>query len=292
MTRATVALATSEEVPELVPDDRLLIPALAERGIDAVPAVWDDASVDWRRFGGVVIRSCWDYHFKVDRFDAWTRRLEADGIPLWNPPDILRWNARKVYLRDLADRGVTIVPTRFVDRSSAPALDGILHDAGWAEAVVKPVVSASAHETWRAERGRPDDAARFAELVARMPLMVQPFVAEVEREGEWSLCFFGGRFSHAVLKRPRPDDFRVQREHGGTAEVVAASDRLVAEAAAALAAAGRPTVYARVDGCVIGGALHLMELELLEPGLFLALDPGAADRFADAIALALRTAQE
>ncbi|HYC31582.1 MAG TPA: hypothetical protein VEB59_04790, partial [Gemmatimonadales bacterium] len=282
---------TSEEVPDLARDDRLLIPALAGRGIAARPAVWDDASVDWREFDAVVIRSCWDYHFKVERFEAWTRRLEADGVQLINPPAVLRWNARKTYLRDLAERGVPIVPTTFVD-GPGPALDDLLREAGWDAAVVKPVVSASAHETWRARRGESADAERFARLADRMPLMVQPFVEEIAREGEWSLCFFGGRFSHAVLKRARPGDFRVQTDHGGTAALVPPGDRLVAEAAAALAAARAPTVYARVDGAVIGGALHLMELELLEPGLFLSLETAAAGRFADAIAGALSGAQE
>ena len=292
MTGAAVALATCEAVPELVPDDRLLIPALQALGIGARPAVWDDRSVSWREYDAVVIRSCWDYHLKVDRFEAWTRGLEAEGIPLWNPPAILRWNARKTYLRELAGRGVTIVPTRFLEGPHGPTLDEVLDEAGWSEAVVKPVVSASAHETWRARRGRPADAERFAALVARMPVMVQPFVEEIAREGEWSLCFFGERFSHAVLKRPRAGDFRVQAEHGGRARLVPADERLVAEAAAALAAAGTTTVYARVDGCVIGGALHLMELELLEPGLFLSLHPQAAARFASAIAGALGDDQE
>ena len=269
---------------DLAPDDRLLLPALAAHGIEGAAAVWDDPAEDWGRFGAVVVRSCWDYHHKLAPFEEWTLRLEADGVPLWNPAPLLRWNARKTYLLDLAARGVPIVPTRFLHPPEVPALDAVLEDAGWVEAVVKPVVSASAHETWRAGRGRVPDAARFARLAARMPVMVQPFLREVEREGEWSLCFFDGRFSHAVLKRPRPGDFRVQTDHGGVAQGAEASEALVASAAAALAAAGSPTVYARVDGCMLDGVFHLMELELLEPGLFLALEPRAPARFAAAIA--------
>jgi hypothetical protein len=286
-TSRTVALATSATVPELAPDDRLLLPALAARGIGAEPAVWDDPRMPWERFDAVVIRSCWDYHHKADRFDRWTSRLEAAGISVWNPPALLRWNARKTYLRGLAEAGVPVVPTRFVESSGDPDLDTVLHDAGWHEVVVKPVVSASAHETWRAERGRVDDAERFRRLVGRMPVMVQPFLREVEREGEWSFCFFGGDYSHAVLKRPRPGDFRVQSDHGGAYHLADPADELIAQAATALAAARSPTVYARVDGCVIDGALWLMELELLEPGLFLAVHPDAPDRFAAAIATAL-----
>jgi glutathione synthase/RimK-type ligase-like ATP-grasp enzyme len=282
-----VALATSAAVPDLAPDDRLLLPALAARAIQAEPAVWDDPELAWERYDAVVVRSCWDYHHKPDRFDRWTRRIEAAGVPLWNPPALLRWNARKTYLRELAGDGVPVVPTRFLESGAGPELDAVLREAGWREAVVKPVVSASAHETWRAERGRPADGERFRELVGRMPVMVQPFLPEIEREGEWSFCFFGGEYSHAVLKRPRPGDFRVQSDHGGVYHPAEPPDELIEQARAALRAARSPTLYARVDGCLIEGELLLMELELLEPGLFLAMHPRAPERFADALASAL-----
>lgn len=283
----TVALATGAAWPELAPDDRLLLLALAEHGIAAAPAVWDDPRVAWDDFEAVVVRSCWDYHHRPDRFEDWTRRLEAAGVPVWNPPELLRWNMRKTYLVELAAAGVATVPTRFLEPAAAPELDAVLSAAGWKDAVVKPVVSASAHETWRARQGRAGDGDRFRRLVARMPVMVQPYLREIEQEGEWSFCFFGGAFSHAVVKRPKPGDFRVQADLGGRSQLAAPPAGLVEQAAAALAAAPAGTLYARVDGCVLGGTLHLMELELLEPGLFLALAPGAPDRFARAVVAAL-----
>ncbi|HEX6106214.1 MAG TPA: hypothetical protein VFZ26_11570 [Gemmatimonadales bacterium] len=289
--RPVVGLATCRAVPDLSEDDRLLPPALAVHGLAAEPVVWDDPAAAWDRYAAVVIRSCWDYHLDVDRFDAWTRHLEARGISTWNPPDVLRWNARKTYLRELESAGVPAVPTRYPSGTASQDLDDILEDAGWTEAVVKPVVSASARETWRAGLGRAEDGARFRRLVARIPLMVQPYLPEIEREGEWSFCFFGGAYSHAVLKRPRAGDFRVQADHGGAYHGRAAPPSLVDQAAAALAAARRRTVYARVDGCVVDGVLRLMELELLEPGLFLAMDPAAPDRFARAIAGATASAR-
>jgi glutathione synthase/RimK-type ligase-like ATP-grasp enzyme len=282
-----VALATCAAVPELSPDDRLLLPALADKGVRAEPVVWDASDASWDSYEAVVVRSCWDYHVKADRFEQWTRHLEGSGIPLWNPPGLLRWNARKTYLGELAAAGVPVVPTRFVGSPDGPDLDAVLEDAGWHRAVVKPVVSASAHETWRAERGREEDGERFRRLNRRMPLMVQPFLPEIEREGEWSFCFFGGNYSHAVLKRPRPGDFRVQSDHGGVYHLAEPAGELVGQAAAALRAAGHPTLYARVDGCVLEGTLYLMELELIEPGLFLAVHPAAPARFAAAIAAAL-----
>ncbi len=288
-----VALATCAAVPRLSDDDRLLLPALHARGIRAEPAVWNAAEVIWDRYDAVVIRSCWDYHLEADRFEGWTRHLESRGIPLWNPAPVLRWNARKTYLRDLVAAGVPTVPTRFVEPAEITDLDAVLHDTGWEEVVVKPVVSASAYQTWRAGRGRGEDGERFRRLAGRVPVMVQPFLREIERDGEWSFCFFGGQYSHAVLKRPRAGDFRVQADHGGIYGPAEPAGWLVDQAERALRAAGRATVYAWVDGCVIGGVLHLMELELLEPGLFLAVHPAAAGRFAGAIAATLeRPAQE
>jgi hypothetical protein len=213
-----VALATQAALPDLYADDRLLIPALAARGVHAGAAVWDDPSVDWTTFDAVVVRSCWDYHLKHDAFLAWVARLEHAGVAVWNPPAVIRWNAEKGYLRQLDDRDVRIVPTRWIERGSAGSLHDVLHDAGWERAVVKPAISASAHETWRTSRqSATDDEARFRRMVQRGRVLVQPFMEAVVSTGEWSHVFIGGEFSHAMLKRARSGDFRVQSEHGGSA---------------------------------------------------------------------------
>lgn len=277
-----MALATSRALPRLVEDDRLLQSALGERGVAAEPTVWDDAEVAWSRFDAVVVRSCWDYHYRLAEFDAWIGRLEQGGVQLWNPPEVLRWNARKTYLRDLEAAGVPIVPTRFVEGGEAP-LEAVLDEAGWDEVVVKPVVSASARDTWRASRASlATDGSRYRRLLAAGPLMVQPFLPGIQTDGEWSLCFFGGAYSHAVLKRPGPGDFRVQANHGGIYSPEDAPAALVSQAEVGLRASGRRTLYARVDGCIVDGTFRLMELELLEPGLFLGSDPAAPGRLADA----------
>lgn len=282
-----VALATSAAYATLAPDDRPLAAALDRRGIEAVPAVWDDAAVAWRDFDAVVVRSCWDYHHRPDRFAAWVSWIERLGVPLWNPPAVLRWNADKRYLRELEARGVRVVPTAWIEPGGETTLAALLRERGWTDAVVKPAVSASAHGTWRTALASADaDEARFR-AAARERLLVQPFVREVAESGEWSLVFFGGRFSHAVLKRPRAGDFRVQAEHGGEHRLLPADPGLVREAEAVLAAAPPGWLYARVDGCVVGGRLCLMELELLEPMLFLEAEPLAAERFADALVAAL-----
>jgi glutathione synthase/RimK-type ligase-like ATP-grasp enzyme len=278
-----VALATCRALPRLVEDDRLLQRALESRGVRAEPAVWDDAAVGWTELDAVVVRSCWDYHLQPEAFDAWIRRLEKDGVSLWNPPEVLRWNARKTYLRDLEAAGISIVPTRFIEQSDT-GLEAVLDETGWDEVVVKPVVSASAYGTWRTSRATlARDLENDRRLRGSGEVLVQPFLPGIQADGEWSLCFFDDRFSHAVLKRPRPGDFRVQSDHGGIHLPAEPPAEVLACAKAALRAAGRRTVYARVDGCVVDDTFRLMELELLEPGLFLSTNPAAPDRLAEAV---------
>lgn len=285
MAPPTLALATYAAFPDLAPDDRLLRDALILRGIDARPAIWDDTRIQWKQFDAIVLRSTWDYHLRHAEFLGWIDRIEASGARVWNPPAVLRWNADKTYLRDLADRGAPVVSTKWIEQGSSATLTELLTYEGWDRAVMKPAISASAHETWRVTLGRDRaDEARFRSLVTRGRVLLQPYVREVESDGEWSLIFLGGRFSHAVLKQPAPGDFRVQVELGGRARAAAADAATVRVTAGILALAPEPCLYARVDGCVIEGAFRLMELELLEPTLYLDLPPTAAERLADEIA--------
>jgi len=291
----TIALVTYPRLPALAPDEHPLIASLATLGIRAIPTVWDDPSVEWTRFDAAVIRSCWDYHLRPAQFFDWVAMVERAGVAIWNPPAVLRWNSRKTYLRDLAAAGVHTVPTVWLGggpRADLPSLETILAEAGWDDAVVKPVVSASAHETWRLSRAEAHDGAgaddrRLHALIAREGVMVQPFIPQIATNGEWSLQFFGGVFSHAVIKRAAPGEFRVQREFGGTHERVTPPATVLDDARAALRAAPADTLYARVDGVVIDGGLIVTELELLEPSLFLDADPTAPGRFAAAIAMAV-----
>ena len=290
--RRRIALATGARYPKLPPDERLILPALGRLGISAEPAVWDEPGVEWGAFDAVLIRSCWDYHLKAEAFLSWLDRLERVGVPVLNPPGLLRWNADKRYLLDLAARGVPIVPTHVLPRGAPDAGGALLRtldQLGADEAVVKPAVSASAHGTWRTSRATAvDDGARLAALLTQGDVLVQPFVSAVAQTGEWSVICFGGAPSHAVLKRPAPGDWRVQGELGGTAEPRPAPAPLLSQAARVLEAAGaEASAYARVDGCVLDDTFVLMELELIEPQLYLDLEPAAPDRFARAIVEAL-----
>jgi hypothetical protein len=288
-----LALATYAAQPNLPDFERPLIGGLAALGIEAHPAVWSDPAVDWGAFRGVIIRSCWDYHLHHEDFFEWIDRLTRLGVRVWNAPRTLRWNSRKTYLHDLSIGGVRTVPTMWLlsdsPRARAASLPIILADTGWQRAVVKPIISASAHETWSVTL---DDArenaaahdARLHALIAKDGAMVQPFVPEYGTTGEWSFVFFRGVFSHAVVKHAAPGDFRVQRWFGGTYERMTPPPFLLQAAERALRAGPNDTLYARVDGVICNGDFVLTELELLDPTAYLDADPEAAARFANAIA--------
>lgn len=280
-----LALATSSKHPQLTADDRRLLDPLRDHGMDAQPAIWNDPKQDWSQFAAVAIRSCWDYHLEPKKFVAWIAQLESANIPILNPAPLLRWNANKSYLRDLDTRGIPIVPTFWPEKTAEPILlEEKLRELGWHKAVVKPRVSATAYRTQLVtQEGAATAQPLFDELHRGSGVMLQKFMDIITTEGEWSLLFFAGNFSHAVLKKPQPGDFRVQNDFGGTAQLADPPAHVLASAARAVHAVD-PTVYARVDGVVAESQFRLMELELIEPMLFLADHPDAPARFAAAIA--------
>jgi glutathione synthase/RimK-type ligase-like ATP-grasp enzyme len=283
--RPRIALATYEAAPELAPDDRLLLPALAAAGIDAEPAVRSDDAVIWEAFDGVVIRSCWDYHLHIQEFKSWLARLDAGRLPVWNPISLVEWNSDKRYLLDLARRGVATIPTMIVPPGASADVEAIAEAEGWSRFVLKPAVSASGHET-HALRLPLDAVARetIARAASGSDLLVQPFAAEVPKKGEFSFTFIDGALSHATIKRAAEGEFRVQTEHGGSVTPITIPRTLAAQAEHVLRALPEPPLYARVDGIERGGAFLLMELELIEPNLFFEFGAGSAERFAAALA--------
>lgn len=248
--------------------------ALAAAGADVVPIAWKDAD-NLSNFDLVLPLVVWGYHLDYRRWLGLLHRAEAQRWPMVNPPALLRWNGDKAYLAELAERGVSTVPTLAVEACCDADLEEARRrfDSDWL--VVKPTVSASAMGTYRL--GPRDDLP--ADSRGR-PIIIQPLIEEIATTGEFSLMLFNGEFSHAVVKRPKAGDFRVQEYHGGvTLPCPVPPAGAVRLAQAALAAAPAPAAYARVD--IVpddAGVLRIMELELIEPSLFLhhAPDGGAA----------------
>ena len=278
-----IGLVTYAKQPTLTDDDRPLIGALQQLGIDATPVRWDDEGTNLQDFRALVLRSTWDYHLRVPEFERWLGRVEAAGVPLWNPATLVRWNMHKRYLRDLGDAGVLIPRTQWFTRGTSVVLRDVMDSEGWPEAIVKPAISASATDTWLVAADDADDGARFDDLLRRSDLLVQEVIPEVAGVGEWSLMFIGGAFSHATLKRPRAGDFRVQAELGGSADPASASAESIATGAAILSHLPHPPLYARIDGVVTARGFMLMEAECIEPVLFFGHAPGSHERFAVAL---------
>jgi glutathione synthase/RimK-type ligase-like ATP-grasp enzyme len=289
-----VALATSAELPDLDDDSRLLPPALARAGISPVCLVWDDPTAPWDEMDLVLVRSTWDYWDGAGRreaFVAWAERVGAK-VPLWNRPEVIRWNTDKSYLRALEGRGVPVVPTLWLgaaERAADVVERGVAQ--GFSEVVIKPAVSAGSEGALRIDLGRdPSGAVAHAEaLASRGCVMVQPFLGSIATEGELSIIFFDGEASHAVRKVPRSGDYRSQPEFGSAITRAEVTDEARAVAESVLTNAGGPFLYARVD-LVRGldGALCLIELEVTEPCLYLGWGEGSADRFGRVIAGRIR----
>jgi len=280
-----IALATSAAYPSLTDDDRTLIPALRALDIEAEPAIWSESARDWSVYDCVVLRSCWDYHLRLREFLQWLTALAAIGVPILNPPPLLRWNSDKVYLRDLEKRGISVIPTVWPD--SQFCLATAMRELEWQQAVVKPRVSATAYKTSLVSLNDIAEAQHaLADLQASSGVLVQKFMPEIRSEGEWSLVFFAGEFSHGVIKTPKAGDFRVQHDYGGLETPLVPPDDVVQDAKQVVQAIDTTPLYARVDGVITQGSFQLMELELIEPALFLKSSLGAADRFAAAIAVA------
>ncbi|MBW3665043.1 MAG: hypothetical protein KY469_18260 [Actinobacteria bacterium] len=289
-----VALATSAELPDLDTDDRLVLPALAARGIDARSVIWSDPSARWSHFDVVVVRSTWDYsRGRRDEFLRWAEHV-GSVTRLRNSAEVLRWNTHKGYLLQLEERGVPTVPTAFLAQGDRADLAALVADRRWGDVVVKPCVAGGARGAIRVPSAAASSyQAEFEALLAHGDTMVQPFLGAVATRGEVSLVFVGGAFSHAVRKVPASGDWRVQESFGGRTQAWDPPPDVSALAAWVLATTGHDYLYARVDLLPDDdGTWQVTEIEVTEPSLYLGSGDGAADRFAAAIAEALPVAAD
>ncbi len=259
--------------------DPLLMAALRTHSLETDRVPWD-ATVDWSSYDALVVSTTWDYHNRIAEFLAWVDRV-SEATTMWNAPEIIRWNANKNYLIQMSEAGLPVIPT-IATRSAGTVLEAAV-TWGADRVVIKPIVSASARGT---ARFLGDDIVGIADHLMSLPEMMiaQPFQPAVETDGETSLVYFNGQYSHAVRKIPADGDFRTQTHLGGTLVATEATSIQQDVAEASLTFLADTPLYARVD--LIEGMTGplLIELELIEPALFLSLCAGAAERFAAAIA--------
>lgn len=263
--------------------DTLLFAPLLAYGWQAEEISWRKQGVDWNHYDVVVIRSTWDYQSDAEAFVSCLEEIEASSACLQNGLKLVKWNISKDYLQDIQKQGISIVPTLWFDEFNPAEITKAFGHFSVSELVIKPLVSANADHTYRLKR---EDliaqSLSLSKVFANRPFMLQPFVPAIVAEGEYSLFYFAGHYSHCILKLPRQNDFRVQEEHGGQLELVEPCEELLTQARHTMASLPDDALYARVDSVRYGNEFVLMEVELIEPSLYFNMDPASPQRFADA----------
>jgi glutathione synthase/RimK-type ligase-like ATP-grasp enzyme len=273
-----MALVTGRSMPRADVEMPLLVSALDDRGVRGQVVVWG-SPFDWSSVPLVLVRSPWDYVGHLEAFLRWAEEVDR-ATTLVNPLRVLAWNSHKSYLAELAARGVPTVPTSLVPRAASDEARGSELANHHGEVVIKPAVSVGAIGAFRGLAVSAEAGEHLAGLTSGGDALVQPFQPAVLEEGELSLVYIGGLLSHAVRKVPLGGDYRVQGRYGGTVRPHQPTRRQREVAETALAGAPAPVSYARVD--MVGEDDPLvMELELIEPELFLRFEPGSPGRLAD-----------
>ena len=279
----TVIFATCHDRPLVAPDDEPLAAALRGRGVTVTPMPWTEidryALVD---APPVLLRSTWDYHRSPMVFWSWLTAVGASGRTVWNTPSIARGNIDKVYLQQLETRGIAIPKTRWLVRPDQATVRQVLADEEWDRAVLKPRIAATAYGTFLVTR-ESELSDRDLAPTRSSGALLQEFVPEIESHGEISAVYCDGVFSHAVSKRAKAGDYRVQQDFGGSVEPMTPSPELLSFTDRVMSTVNGPTLYARVDVVETSRGPLLMELELIEPELYFLYVPAAATTFANAI---------
>lgn len=279
-----LAILTCERLPDLLPSDKPLITLLAEKGIQAAPAIWNDKTIDWAGFDALLFRNTWDYYQLETEFNHWLSQIQTLGIKTLNPIETIQQNKHKFYLCGLQAKGIKIVPTQFINKTNQLNLSASWPKS-WKKAVIKPAFSAGSYLTEVFEKEKVDEInQKYASIAQTKELLFQQYIPEIETLGETSFIFFDKKFSHAVNKKPVKGDFRVQVQFGGEYSLVNPPDNILQTAESIIATYNEPLVYARVDGVIVNGSFKLMEVELIEPDLYFSLKPNALTTFAAAIA--------
>jgi glutathione synthase/RimK-type ligase-like ATP-grasp enzyme len=252
------------------------------------PVVWTETSPNDTGCDLLVLRSVWDYHLHAQVFSDWVAAADRHAT-IVNSADTVRWNMDKHYLKDIENAGFPVPKTVFVDAGPDVDLKQLMEHAGFADAVIKPAISASAYETHHVNAGEAIAFNRQLQaLLTRHAMLVQEFVPEIVTQGEWSLVFIGGQFTHAVSKLPQAGDFRVQHEHGGSATLTEPPEEMIGIASAVLHRFAPEAIYCRVDLVQRGREALIMELELIDPLLHFEAGLHAAERMADLLCAKLR----
>lgn len=276
-------ILTMDNLDDFVCYDSLLEIPMAHLDWKTHEISWRNKDINWNDFDAVIIRSCWDYQDHCDEFLTVLDRINKSSAILMNSLDIVHWNINKLYLAELEKQGVPIVPTIWENNYSEKALQSASEIFNNSNLIIKPCISANADDTYRLNlKGKNFEQANLKASFTEREFMIQPFMPAIIDEGEFSLFFFNNQYSHAILKTPKSDDFRVQEEHGGQLASIIPEDKLMQTAKHALNKIPYATLYARLDFVRHNDEFAMMEAELIEPSLYFNLDKKSPENFARA----------
>jgi len=264
-------------------DDKLLN-FLKEKGLNIEKVIWNDRDINWEDYSLAILKSPWDYFDLIEEFYHWLDHLEAKKVKLLNPIDVVRWNANKQYLREIEAAGLKITPGFFIQNQESVNLEFFFEKFNTSKLIVKPCVSGGAKNTFKVTAENVEEVNQKLNLLIQdEDFIIQPFLPEILESGEWSFIFFNGVYSHSLIKKAKPGDFRVQPAHGGSVHPQKPSAELIATAEQYVKLFAKDCLYARVDGTFVNREFLLMELELIEPFLFLNTDPQNYERYYKAL---------
>ncbi len=277
------AFLSMDSLEDFFSYDQMLFEPLKTVGWLAEEVSWRKPDVDWNNYDAVVIRTTWDYQDDVEGFMACLQRIEASSAQLQNSLKIVEWNISKSYLKDLQNQGINIVPTLWFDSFSLSEIRAGFDYFNSPQLVIKPLISANADHTYRLT---PESLVQQADdlkaIFASREFMLQPFLNGIVDEGEYSLFYFAGHYSHSILKQPESGDFRVQEEHGGRLSSIQPCEDMLTTARHSLAALPEDVLYARIDLVRHKKEFVVIEIELIEPSLYFNMDSDSPQRFVDA----------
>ncbi|MCJ8318022.1 MAG: hypothetical protein MJK12_00205 [Colwellia sp.] len=269
--------------------DHLLVEPLNQLGWHCDTISWRAPNVNWNDYQLIMVRSPWDYQLDCDAFVKVLQEIDESSAHLDNPLKIIKWNINKLYLRELEAKGIEIVPTLWCDDISKNEIPAYFNKLSTNEIVIKPCISAGAFDTFRLSL--PKALEQQSELLNKFQqreFMVQPFMSGIIEEGEFSLFYFDDQFSHAILKTPQNDDYRVQEEFGSSIIKIDPEQALKQCAEKVLKVIDTSLLYARVDFVRTSTGFALMEAELIEPSLYFNLDDESPQRFVNAVERRMR----
>lgn len=271
-------------IQNILLEQELLKSAFEAQGLKVDITYWDNPSYEWQQTKSVLFRTVWDYFERFDEFWDWLEQVKTK-TKLINSYELIKWNIDKHYLRDLKNNDIQVVPTYFADRGNNISLQEIANLNDWKHIVIKPAISASAFNTYKIINDEIEQKEQlFHELLQTHDMLVQPFFPTISELGEASLMVFGGKFTHAILKKAKAGDFRVQDDFGGTVHDYNPTQEEIKFAEKVFQSCTSLPIYGRVD--IVWDSnkhIYLSELEIIEPELWIRNRPESANKIAEAV---------